>query len=594
MDDDARLLLRSLPYLRPSQIPQRATRLTSERVLLRWLARTAAPASCFGSAPDPARSPRAALWMLRPRDAADRAAAAARGTFEWVGVSRDYGERVDWNDPTVPRLWRFQLNAFDVAWPLAVAGPERYGPTIARLFTQWVRDNPPRRGDAWHPFVVAERLINLLGTRDAWARHVDDPATALARQARYLSRVLEFDIGGNHLIREAVALILAGDAFDDRRLGSRGRRVLEREIERQVLPDGGHVERSPSYHAQVMMDLSEAHGVLPDGRLRTAVGERLVRMASPAAALLHPDSVFPLFNDCSRWPTDVRDFLRALGLPTAGDAWLFSSTGYVRFGTGRDVLFMDIGPPSPSDLPPHAHADLLSIEASVGGVRMLVNSGTGDYERGAWRDYWRSTRAHNTVEVDGEDQSEVWHSFRMARRAGAPAVTVREEDGRLRVTAWHDGYERLRSPARHWRSVVAVDDGWVVADVVLGRGPHTVRSFLHVHPEVTAAATPWGFLLRRATASLCVVPLGTLASGIEEAGNEPVENWYAEHLGSREPSRAVVLRGRVSSRVPFGWAIFPGDEPRDARLEAGDEGIEAVVGGRRVPMGAPLGAESTP
>ena len=82
--------------------------------------------------------------------------------------------------------------------------------------------------------------------------------------------------------------------------------------------------------------------------------------------------------------------------------------------------------------------------------------------------------------------------------------------------------------------------------------------------------------------------------GIEEAGNEPVENWYAEHLGSREPSRAVVLRGRVSSRVPFGWAIFPGDEPRDARLEAGDEGIEAVVGGRRVPMGAPLSAESPP
>jgi hypothetical protein len=130
--------------------------------------------------------------------------------------------------------------------------------------------------------------------------------------------------------------------------------------------------------------------------------------------------------------------------------------------------------------------------------------------------------------------------------------------------------------------------------MVLGREPHAVRSFLHAHPEATATATPWGFLLRRATASLCVVPLGTLASGIQEAGNEPVENWYAEHLGSREPSRSVVMRGRVSSRDPFGWAIFPGDEPRDARLEAGAEGIEAVVGGRRVSMGVPLGAERAP
>src|SRR5262249_28301674 len=168
-------------------------------------------------------------------------------------------------------------------------------------------------------------------------------------------------------------------------------------------------------HLQVMMDLREATVALGDDRLRTSVEERLQRMALPAAVLLHPDSVFPLFNDCSRWPTDVRAFLRALGVPAEGDADLFPSTAYVRFGSGGDVLFLDVGHPSPRDLPPHAHADLFSIEASVGGVRMLVNSGTGDYERGAWRDYWRSTRAHNTVEVDGVDQSEVWHSFRMAR-----------------------------------------------------------------------------------------------------------------------------------------------------------------------------------
>jgi hypothetical protein len=120
-----------------------------------------------------------------------------------------------------------------------------------------------------------------------------------------------------------------------------------------------------------------------------------------------------------------------------------------------------------------------------------------------------------------------------------------------------------------------------------------VRSFLHAHPDATATATPWGFLLRRATASLCVVPLGTLASGIEEAGNEPwrtgtPSTWLARTIPIGRDAGPHLVRD------PFGWAIFPGREPRDARLEAGDEGIDAVVGDRRVPMGAPLGAERAP
>jgi uncharacterized heparinase superfamily protein len=588
MGNDARLLLRSLPYLRPSQVPQRATRLVSERLVLRRLARGEGLRRSFATMPGVERSPRAALWSLRPEESAARAADVAQGTFEWMGVVRRYGDRVEWNDASVPRLWRFHLHAFDVAWPLALSGPDG-GATIARLFADWLGANPPRRGDAWHPFVVAERLINLLGTREMWSQHLDDPASDLWRQAGYLARALEVDIGGNHLIREAVALILAGEAFDDPRLASTGRAVLEREIDRQILPDGGHFERSPSYHLQVMMDLREATVALGDDRLRTSVEERLRQMALPAAVLLHPDSVFPLFNDCSRWPTDVRAFLRALDVPAEGDADLFPSTGYVRFGSGDDVLFLDVGHPSPRDLPPHAHADLFSIEASVGGVRMLVNSGTGDYERGAWRDYWRSTRAHNTVEVDGVDQSEVWHSFRMARRAAPRDVQVRRQQGSLVVSAWHDGYERLRSPARHWRSVASVDGGWIVADRVLGTTPHFIRSHLHVHPEVGVRPEPWGFVLRRDTSTVSVVPLGGLAAAVEGAAETPIENWYAEVLGSRVPSKAIVMTGSVSSDDVFGWAIFPGDAPPTIDLRARDHDVWATGGTVDVPMGAPPG-----
>ena len=113
----------------------------------------------------------------------------------------------------------------------------------------------------------------------------------------------------------------------------------------------------------------------------------------------------------------------------------------------------------------------------------MFDAGVTSYEADPMRQYCRSTRAHNTVEVGGADQCEFWSAFRVARR-GRPRDVVFErlEDG-FRLTGWHDGYERLRGRPRHQREFVWSGRGTLrVRDLVRGRRPLRAVSRLHLHP----------------------------------------------------------------------------------------------------------------
>ncbi|HEV8420537.1 MAG TPA: alginate lyase family protein [Actinomycetota bacterium] len=536
--------------------------------------------------------------MLRPEEGGRVASDAAARTFEFIGVRRDRVRGQGWTDPSTPRLWRFHLNGFRWAWAMA-ADAGGWGPALAALVEEWRIANPPRRGDPWHPVVTAERLLSLLGTRALWLPHVRDPEVMsrwLWRHVHFVRTALERDVGGNHLIREAASLVAAGVAFRSSRLEARAIRLLTRAIGHQVLPDGGHEERSPSYHLEVLMDLAEVRSLLPSHHpFQRSLRPVLDRMADFGASLCHPDGNVAMFNDCTPWPVPAIEFLQTLGLDPHLGRW-FPESGYYVLGDGEDLLFFDAGPPSPPDLPPHAHCDLLAIEVSVGGRRILVNSGTGDYARGDWRDYWRSTRAHNTVEVDRTEQSEVWHSFRMARRASPLDVDVLDRPDGVVVTAAHDGYRRLRPAVTHRRLVARLDRGWVVVDTLEGAGRHSLRSFLHLQPEVNPAEVEGAFILERGGSRLAVCPLGGLHVALRGARTEPVENWVAETLGRREPGLALVMEATVALPALFGWVLLPGAGTLQARIEGTPPWFRVIVqdehGERVVDPGLLAGAGS--
>jgi uncharacterized heparinase superfamily protein len=574
------LTLRTVRYLRSDQLVARLSFLLERRVvqvrpglLARRYARqlVAVESETLAAVP---------IWRWRPApfdlaSRADRARAReiVQGRFTFLNQTYALPDPVDWSPPGTSRLWRFHLHSFSYAIDLAAAA--RYGEANAydrlrSLVRQWQEKHVVDADDAWHPFVVSGRLIAWLVARDLLAPHLSrDPEFAdnlrrrILAHALYLYEHLETDVGGNHLLKNAVALLLAGCAFVGPcpdRWRQRASRVLERELHRQVLPDGGHYERSPMYHLLVLADLLAA--LTASGRrdlpVAAVLADAVRRMQRAARTLVHPDGDIPLFNDAVLGEALAPSAL--VGPSTEPGAEAFPDMGYFLLPlsdpTPGGLLIADCGPPGPDDLPAHMHADALSFELSVGNQRVLVDGGVLDYEPGKMRDHLRGTAAHNTVEVDRRDQSEVWSAFRVGRRA---RVTLERwsVDGEARhLVGAHNGYAHLG--VRHQREVQAVPgSGWRVLDTLLGSGHHTADSRLRLHPDLTwqADGADYRAVDGRGVALLRVRPIGQPAITIERGV-------YAERFNTRREVEVLRLRRDGPLPVLFGyWLLLPGGEP---------------------------------
>jgi len=306
-------------------------------------------------------------------------------------------------------------------------------------------------------------------------------------------------VGGNHLLKNLKALIGAGVLLGQDDLIETGCRHLRRQLRIQVLADGGHFELSPSYHCQVLGDLIDLHRLLTAANQQqpttTNLATAIEAMRTWLGAMLMPDGDVPLFNDCT---LVGQPRIRLLGpiAPAPAALTVLQPSGYVIIKPDARIhLVADVGPPCPKELPAHAHADCLSFELAVDGRRLLVNSGTSTYEPSARRQFERSTAAHNTIEVDGVDQTEVWGTFRAAHLARARLeVASADEDG-VTVRASHDGYARLADSPRHTRTWRARTGSVEISDDITGDndvGIHQSQLRLHVAPGVEAAVDPDG------------------------------------------------------------------------------------------------------
>jgi hypothetical protein len=148
------------------------------------------------------------------------------------------------------------------------------------------------------------------------------------------------------------------------------------------------------------------------------------------------------------------------------------------------VLLFDGGEIGPDYQPGHSHADTLSFELSLNGRRVIVDSGTSTYAAGADRDRQRSTSAHNTIVIDGMNQTECWGAFRVARRARPLGFLLESLGSEVAVEAGHDGYRRLADPVIHRRRIVMSAFGISVRDTIEATATHRVDIAWHFHPRL--------------------------------------------------------------------------------------------------------------
>lgn len=421
------------------------------------------------------------------------------GTFRFLNQTRELSFPEGWNDPSAEKLWLYNLHHFE---DLVAKGAEARTEWHHDLIRQWVSGNPPFAGNGWDPYPVSLRIGNWI----KWALEGNELEqswlSSLALQAEYLSHRVEWHLLGNHVFENAKALILAGLFFEGGRVDNwlnKGLRILDRQLDEQILADGGHFERSPMYHALVLeglLDLIQVSEFFGRHRERT-VGwrKRAAEMIAWLRTMSHPDGGIPFFNDAafdvSLSPDALFGYAQHLGIavPDANEGegiTLLESSGYIRSARGPFVALLDVAPVGPDYQPGHAHADTLSFELSFAGQRILVNSGTSVYGVGAERLRQRGTAAHNTVVVDGQDSSEVWSGFRVARRARPFDVSVRGVGDTWQVRASHDGYHRLPGRVTHRRTWLLADSQLIIEDELSGRYEAAVVYF-HFHPDVCVA-----------------------------------------------------------------------------------------------------------
>lgn len=406
-----------------------------------------------------------------------RASVISPREFSFLGQTGKL-DQIGWDGPERDKLWRYNQHYFDDL--NAEGAAERTGWHQA-LLEDWVKRNPPGQGTGWEPYPTSLRIVNWV----KWAMAGNDlPGTcrgSLAVQARWLTRRLEHHLQGNHLFANAKALVFAGMFFEGAEAEGwlrRGRSILLRQFPEQILPDGGHFELSTMYHALALEDVLDLVNLIaasgtddPLGETAKAVVPDMLRWLD---TMCHPDGQIAFFNDAAFGiapdPADLLAYARRLGFaapPAPENLTLLPDSGYSRLEAGPAVLLADLARIGPDYLPGHAHADTLSFELSLFGQRVFVNSGTSVYGTGTERLRQRGTAAHNTVIVAGEDSSEVWGGFRVARRARPRDIVIsREPSDALIVSGSHDGYRRLPGAPVHFRRWILNSGSLVVEDRV--------------------------------------------------------------------------------------------------------------------------------
>jgi hypothetical protein len=216
-------------------------------------------------------------------------------------------------------------------------------------------------------------------------------------------------------------------------------------------------------------------------------------------------------------------------------------------------LIFDCGPLGPDYQPGHGHCDLLSYELSLHGQRVVVDTGVSTYEPGPERSYERSTAAHNTLRIDGEDQAEIWGSFRVGRRPGVGQIGGGSNEVFHFVCGGHHAYRRLG--VVHARKILLrPPDTWIVVDFLCGSGSHLVESFLHFHPRVRVEAlknvreTSAGQPVRRWTMEFA--DQSYLLATYGDGKFDLRKSWYSEQCGNRQASTA--LRCAWQATIPTG------------------------------------------
>ena len=403
---------------------------------------------------------------------------------------------VPWRDLADTDTKALMYHRFAWLADLHAVGTETARHRAQTLLAAWIDDQDTWHSLSWRPDILGERLSHWLNHHEFLTAGLDDTdrlrfLDSTARQVRHLKRVIGAPPRDEHAFWATKGLIYCGvclpgfeSVLDD------GLSRLEKQITKQILPDGGHIGRNPSQIFRLLQLFIDLRTILMAGSIEVPefLQGAIDRMGPILRCLRLGDGSLALFNGST---AENNDSINQTFIQSGAKIKAISNaphTGYQRIAAKRTVILLDAGKPPPPPFDRDVHAAPLSFELSIGKERLIVNCGSfiGSYP--AWRSALQATAAHSSVTVNDTNAIGVALNGGLFSKNLQVDVARQESDGNIWLEAFHTGYEH-RSNIKHIRRIYLAADGEDIRgdDELIGAVTGTYDIRFHFHPEVRAS-----------------------------------------------------------------------------------------------------------
>lgn len=400
------------------------------------------------------------------------------GQFTLSGRTLSSGSESPFSMRVQDRDWLDELHGFRWLRHLKAADTQLARANAKALIADWINGCGNQMGSAaWQADVMAARLISWLA---AAPLIVDDASPAdyrtfmksIARQMRYLHHNLGLLRDGYPRLSASIALAYCSLCIAGREKVIRAAvRDLDRELSRQILPDGVHISRNPVLLLKILADLLPLRtlfgrqGQTPPANMQSAID----KMVGAVRFFQHSNDALAQFNGTGATPQELLEAILSAAGGSKTTARSAPSAGYERLSAGRTVVLIDTGRPESRMTARHAMAGTLSFELSNGRTRFITNCGVPETGQTAYAPYYRATAAHSTATIADTSSSRYAGSAGLRNLLPSPLihapdiVTVLRDtvDDFDRVVASHDGYQR-RFGITHERHLLLDSEGKIL------------------------------------------------------------------------------------------------------------------------------------
>jgi len=475
--------------------------------------------------------------------------------------------------------WARELYGFGWLRHLRAAGSELSREQAKALVQDFIALKRSLHGLAWQPEIVGRRVISWLSNSVLILDSGEPQAyetflKALTSQLRYLSASYRDAPDGVPRLVSLMALIYAGLCIAEQQaVVDRYSRPFSKELDRQILADGGHISRNPEALVELLLDLLPlrqcfvARDRAPPKELTDAI-DRIMPMLR---FFRTGDGTLARFNGAGPTPTDALATVLAYDDVEGAPVRQAANSGYVRLECGPTLLICDIGPAPAPSLSTNAHAGFLSFEMSSGNCPTIVNCGSPSLDHADWRPFARSTPAHSTLSFEGSSSAEFTSSGANGSQVAPDSplsgplnaqAALADQGDNLRIKGAHDGY-MTNFVVSHARQFLVAPNGLLISSEDklsalkglkspegLIAGEYAIR--FHLHPTVRAEMAPDG---RSVMLKLRNGETWRISSNAPEAAIE--ESVFLADARGPQPTSQVVLGGVMgeASEVRIVWNI---------------------------------------